>query len=118
MMTIMIKQFTLESFQKHLKDKSKQKISIVLFLPTTLLSKLEEQYVNLFTKLSDSFKDYKFYTMSLDLLPEDQQCKYAVSNVPTIHIFDSKDKVIAYAGFTLPSLDLFNKFLDKNCPLA
>jgi len=56
--------------------------------------------------------------MSLDLLPEDQQCKYAVSNVPTIHIFDSKDKVIAYAGFTIPSLDLFNKFLDKNCPLA
>lgn len=111
----MIKILTKEGFEKHFKDKNKQKVSVFMFLPTTLLTSQQEQYTDCFTKLSELFKDTKFYLMDLSLIEDTS--KFSVSNVPTVHIFDKKDNVLAYTATNKPSLELFVKFLEKNIPL-
>ena len=112
MIMTMIKTIKSNTFDSVLDIKNRTKNFVILFLPSTYLLKQSQQCIDTYVNLYKIYKDvYNFYIVDLDKSPE-LIAKYGVSNVPTVHIFNSKNQLVAYNVFYKPSLDHLSQFLN------
>lgn len=108
----MIKTIPSNKFDAVLSISNRTKNFVILFLPSTYLLKQSQDCIDTYVNLYKIYKDFfNFYIVDLDKSP-DLIPKYGVSNVPTVHIFDTKNELVAYNVFYKPSLDHLSSFLN------
>lgn len=108
----MIKTIPSNKFDSVLSISNRTKNFVILFLPSTYLLKQSQDCIDTYVNLYKIYKDFfNFYIVDLDKSP-DLIPKYGVSNVPTVHIFDTKNELVAYNVFYKPSLDHLSSFLN------